>query len=477
MARIGSPPVLDAEKKAKVLEVVAAGFPIRYAARYVGCDEGTIRHAGQRDPEFYDQVKYAQFRAEYDLVKNIRAASESGKNWRAAAWSLERLFPDRYGPHHRDEITNEHLVQLSRTYLAIVKRRVPEPLREEVIKEMRRASAEMMIGSAVHTVEDNARSGGLPEEFVPPYWYPEDLSVQEECADEPPAGAPASAGGVGPEEGVGSQELGAGGQELGAGRPGDGSPTAAEQVLAAPAIVDKDDTPPAEGEGGSGPPVAAEQATTPPAAAELLGPGLFVDHSPSASSVPFASLWCTCVLAAHGTGATQEADGRRGDAPLPGRNSIVPASPPVAEQVPASRTAAEQAGHPEAKGGQEAGDRRQECAPPASVENLPSTPAFAEIVPSAPPSGGEGLAMRPIAEQVPAAGRPAGVPPDILPRAEQVQDAPDGAEQVARVRVERRQENTPAPSAEQVRTIETARAAAQRWRPPCEGACADGQAP
>jgi hypothetical protein len=390
MARTGRPPVLDAEKKAKVLEVVAAGFPIRYAARYVGCDEGTIRHAGQRDPEFYDQVKYAQFKAEYDLVKNIRTASESGKNWRAAAWSLERMFPDRYGPHHRDEITQEHLVQLSRTYLAIVKRRVPEPLREEVIKEMRRASAEMMISSAVHTVEDNARSGGLPEEFVPPYWYPEDLRTQEECGDEPPAGAPFAAEGVGTNEGAGKEKSGFNRQES------------------------------------------------------------------FASSAAFASLWCSCVLAVPATGAPQRREGHQGGAPLLGRSSIVPTPPPVAEQVPVAPLAVGLAYNPQRERGQEAGDWRQECTAPAYVHNLPSASASAEIVPSAPPSGEEG----------PAAPTPA----------EQIPWPPDAAEQVGLAAAGRRRGSAPAQPAEQVRTIETARAG-ERRRPPSEGVCASGQAP
>jgi hypothetical protein len=387
MARTGRPPVLDAEKKAKVLEVVGAGFPIRYAARYVGCDEGTIRHAGQRDPEFYDQVKYAQFKAEYDLVKNIRTASESGKNWRAAAWSLERMFPDRYGPHHRDEITQEHLVQLSRTYLAIVKRRVPEPLREEVIKEMRRASAEMMISSAVHTVEDNARSGGLPEEFVPPYWYPEDLRAQEECGDEVPADTPPSVEECSLNEGVRRQELGAR-------RAEDAGPAAAEQIPA--------------------PPAAAEDVAGRPAAGEET-----------------------------------------------------PAPSVAAEQVPSPLAAAEQVGHPEAEGGQETGDRRQECTAAAAAEQVPAAPDAAGRVPD----------VTPPADKVPASGRSADAPPSTSPPAEQVPGAPDPAEQVARAEAERRRENTPVPPAEQVRIIETTRAAAQRRRPPCEGVYANGQAP
>jgi hypothetical protein len=399
-----------------VLEVVAAGFPIRYAARYVGCDEGTIRHAGQRDPEFYDQVKYAQFRAEYDLVKNIRTASESGKNWRAAAWSLERMFPDRYGPHHRDEITQEHLVQLSRTYLAIVKRRVPEPLREEVIKEMRRASAEMMIGSAVHTVEDNARSGGLPEEFVPPYWYPEDLRAQEECGEELPADAPPVVDGVCPLEG-------AGGQELGARRAEDAGPAAAEQVPAppvaepapaSPAATEEVAIPPAAGETIGAPSVAAEQVATPPAAGEE-----------------------------------------------------VPASSVAAEQVPAAPAAAEQVGHPETEGGQEAGDRRQECTAAAAAEQVPGVPASAERTPDVPPR----------ADEVPASGRSADAPPGTLLPAEQVPGAAHAAEQVVYAAAEMRQADAPAPPAEQVQAIETTRAAAERRRPPCEGVYAHGQAP
>jgi hypothetical protein len=327
MARTGRPPVLDAEKKAKVLEVVGAGFPIRYAARYVGCDEGTIRHAGQRDPEFYDQVKYAQFKAEYDLVKNIRSASESGKNWRAAAWSLERLFPDRYGPHRRDEITNEHIVQISRTYLAIVKRRVPDPLREEVIKEMRRASAEMMIGSAVHTVEDNARSGGLPEEFVPPYWYPEDLRG-EEWGEDAPAGAAPAIGDVASQEGDRRQESEAR-------RAGDDRLAAAEQVPAAPAAVEAVARRPAAGEGVAAPSVAAEQVTTPPATDGQIGHPLAEggqetgDRKRQSTTPAFAEIAVSAPASVESVPSAPALAGRS------------PVAPPAAEQVPASGQPAE----------------------------------------------------------------------------------------------------------------------------------------
>jgi hypothetical protein len=427
MARTGRPPVLDAEKKAKVLEVVAAGFPIRYAARYVGCDEGTIRHAGQRDPEFYDQVKYAQFKAEYDLVKNIRTASESGKNWRAAAWSLERMFPDRYGPHHRDEITQEHLVQLSRTYLAIVKRRVPEPLREEVIKEMRRASAEMMISSAVHTVEDNARSGGLPEEFVPPYWYPEDLRTQEECGDEPPAGAPFAAEGVGTNEGAGKEKSGFNRQESFASSaafaslwcscvlavPATGAPQRREGHREGVPLLGRTSMAP------TSPPVAEQVPAAPAAAEEVVAP--------------------------------------------PARGEEVPAFSVAAEQVPAAPAAAEQVGHPEAEGGPRARDRRQECTAPAAAEQVPGPPASAGRSPDVPPRAAE----------VPASGRSAGA---LLP-AEQVPGATHAAEQVVYAAAEMGKEDAPAPPAEQVQTVETTPAAVQRRRPPDEGVYAHGQAP
>jgi hypothetical protein len=204
MARTGSPPVLDAEKKAKVLEVVGAGFPIRYAARYVGCDEGTIRHAGQRDPE-----------------------------WRA----------------------------------------------------------------------------------------------QEECGEESPAGAPPSAGGDGPQKGVGREALGGRRQELGVGRSGDGRPAAAEQVPAAPAATEAVAMPSAAGAGIPAPSVAAEQVATPPAPAEEVpAPPVAAEQVPAP---PVAA-------------------------------EQVASRPVAAEQVPAPPAAVEWVGHPEAEGGREAGDRRQE---------------------------------------------------------------------------------------------------------------------
>ena len=63
---------------------------------------------GEADPdsaygEFLQLVRLAEAAGEAANVKVIREASHDSKQWTAAAWLLERKYPDRWGK--RDRIT------------------------------------------------------------------------------------------------------------------------------------------------------------------------------------------------------------------------------------------------------------------------------------------------------------------------------------------------------------------------------------
>jgi hypothetical protein len=88
--------VLDAQKRSEVCAILAMGGTRATAAEYVGCHPDTIRRTARREPEFADQISQAQSRHEMFHLRSINAAAGDTRYWRAAAWALEHIYPDRY---------------------------------------------------------------------------------------------------------------------------------------------------------------------------------------------------------------------------------------------------------------------------------------------------------------------------------------------------------------------------------------------
>ena len=65
----------------------------------------TIQNTADRDPTFAEKLRQADYSTEIGLLKNIRNAAKKEQYWRAAAWVLERRFPERYARRGPDVIT------------------------------------------------------------------------------------------------------------------------------------------------------------------------------------------------------------------------------------------------------------------------------------------------------------------------------------------------------------------------------------
>lgn len=91
-------PVLDAEKRRKVLALLTLDCSRRVAAEYVGCASSTITRTAERDYEFGQQVVEAEKCLDIEGLSVIRKAGREPKYWRAYAWLLERRRPDDYAP-------------------------------------------------------------------------------------------------------------------------------------------------------------------------------------------------------------------------------------------------------------------------------------------------------------------------------------------------------------------------------------------
>lgn len=78
------------------MEATRKGLTRKVAARVAGISPTTLYKYLREDAEFAQRVKSAQADGEESLVDLIR--EHAADTWQAAAWLLERRYPDRYGP-------------------------------------------------------------------------------------------------------------------------------------------------------------------------------------------------------------------------------------------------------------------------------------------------------------------------------------------------------------------------------------------
>ncbi|MBI3838663.1 MAG: hypothetical protein HY288_12115 [Planctomycetia bacterium] len=122
----GRPPVLDDVKKREICAILAVGCSRAVAARYVGCHPGTIRNTALREEEFALQLEQAESKHEILHLSHINSAAKEGRYWRAAAWALERKYPDRYAQRNPNIITVEQISQVLAQFADVIFEEVTE---------------------------------------------------------------------------------------------------------------------------------------------------------------------------------------------------------------------------------------------------------------------------------------------------------------------------------------------------------------
>jgi hypothetical protein len=83
------------ETAAKICEAIRKGVTYKLACDYAGICFETFNEWRKADPAFSDQVKDAEGEGVVELIDIIRQSAR--ENWTAAAWILERRYPQDYG--------------------------------------------------------------------------------------------------------------------------------------------------------------------------------------------------------------------------------------------------------------------------------------------------------------------------------------------------------------------------------------------
>ena len=75
-------------------------------------------------------------------MKNIRKAANKEQYWRAAAWALERKYPEEYARRGPDAIARNEVVELLIQLTRVIVEEVPvSKLRKSLLKRLRSLSA------------------------------------------------------------------------------------------------------------------------------------------------------------------------------------------------------------------------------------------------------------------------------------------------------------------------------------------------
>ena len=116
----GRPPILDEVKKREICAILTVGCTRAVAAQYVGCCTKTIRNTAQRDSEFALDLQRAETSDEIAHLANINRAAKEGRYWRAAAWALERKYPNRYAQRLPHTFTIDQVAQILAQFADVI---------------------------------------------------------------------------------------------------------------------------------------------------------------------------------------------------------------------------------------------------------------------------------------------------------------------------------------------------------------------
>ena len=89
------PTKYNEERAAQIEQAIGVGATRKLACLYAGIDIGTLENWEKRYSVFSERLKKAEGRASIGWLAKIEKAAN--EEWQAAAWKLERRYPQDYG--------------------------------------------------------------------------------------------------------------------------------------------------------------------------------------------------------------------------------------------------------------------------------------------------------------------------------------------------------------------------------------------
>jgi hypothetical protein len=103
------PQPLNMQQRREICALLGTGGTRRLAARFAACRVLDIHAEMKNDPEFRKLVRQHELRPEIEVLKSVLNAACDPKQWRAGAWTLERLYPRRYAARRGDSLQHKDI--------------------------------------------------------------------------------------------------------------------------------------------------------------------------------------------------------------------------------------------------------------------------------------------------------------------------------------------------------------------------------
>ncbi len=142
----GRPRVLDDGKRREICALIAGGCGLREAAKYVHCSVNTIRREAERNVDFAEQLRHSESYARLSPLRAMQAAM--GTHWRAAAWFLERAFPEQFARPDAGAFGARKARELMKEVIDIVRAEVFDPFKSDRVEKRIRGAFEYYIRMA-----------------------------------------------------------------------------------------------------------------------------------------------------------------------------------------------------------------------------------------------------------------------------------------------------------------------------------------
>ena len=169
-------PVLDDFKKGLIINMVTEGSSQRSAAGAVGCAPSTITRTAKRDRQFGLDLLQAHELLKMRALRTMNRVADQDKHWRAAAWLLERLEPDRFALRKPFQFTLDQMKDMFKQVCKAFSQGVPSENRVAAFRRLTELMQEYRKGQE--------------EIFVDMYFEEDDPQPPPESAGEPGAEPP-----------------------------------------------------------------------------------------------------------------------------------------------------------------------------------------------------------------------------------------------------------------------------------------------
>jgi hypothetical protein len=166
---MAKPVRLTAEQKDQICAILSMGATRSMAAQYAGCHHATLRAEIRRDPDFSRRVIHSELKLESVCLRNIREAASDPKQWRAAAWALERVYPNRYARRKASTITTDQANELVAEFNEIIASELPVPkFRQRIFDRLALLYTNIQINTAHQRETEQTNAQFMETPIEPP---------------------------------------------------------------------------------------------------------------------------------------------------------------------------------------------------------------------------------------------------------------------------------------------------------------------